>query len=276
MLNVPLVILLDIDGTLIGDISPQVIMYELKKRLKLPYNAKNLHEQLNSGIIRPHFKSFFNDLKDYGVEFFIYTASEKKWAEHIVKQIEATSGVKFNRPLFTRNNCQLVNGEYKKSIAHVLPSVVKCLKKKYNNLTVASLRNMVMAIDNNNVYSSVDRKNLVLCDTYPYSSPENIPLYINRSLFDKHSSVIMNLLSSYYPSIKYTTSYMKFEKQYYIYYVQMLDKTLKLKSVTSLDTLFKTIRNFIINKNISTFNENVVQYLNTKLHSQKNETRTFF
>lgn len=276
MLNVPLVILLDIDGTLIGDISPQVVMYELKKRLKLPYNAKNLHDQLNSGIIRPNFKAFFNDLKDYGIEFFIYTASEKKWAENIVKQIESTSGVKFNRPLFTRNNCQLLNGEYKKSISHVLPSVIKCLKKKYNNLTAASLRNMVMAIDNNNVYNTSDKKSLVLCDTYQYSSPENIPCYVNKTLFDQHSSLVMSVLSSYYPSMKYTTNYMKFEKQYYIHYVQMLDKTLRMKGVTSLDTLFKTIRNFIINKSISSFNENVVQYLNTKLHNQKNETRAFF
>jgi hypothetical protein len=267
MLNVPLVILLDIDGTLIGDISPQVVMYELKKRLKLPYSARNLHDQLNNGIIRPNFNAFFNDLKDHGVEFFIYTASEKKWAEHIVKQIETTTGVKFNRPLFTRNNCLLVNGEYKKSITHVLPSVIKCLTNKYNNLTTASLRNMVMAIDNNNVYNTSDRKNLLLCDTYQYSSPENVPCFVNKMLFDQHHSVVMSILSSYYPYMKYTTNYMKFEKQYYIHYIQMLDKSLKLKGTSSLDTLFKTIRNFIVGKNVLTFNENVVQYLNTKLHT---------
>lgn len=276
MQTTPLVILLDIDGTLIGDISPQVVMYELKKRIKLPYNSKNLHDQLNNGIIRPNFKAFFDDLKGYGVEFFIYTASEKRWAENIVKNIEATTGVKFNRPLFTRNNCHLVNGEYKKSISHVLPSVLKCLKKKYNNLTASSLKNMVMAIDNNNVYNSNERKNLVLCDTYNYSTPENIPSYVNKALFDQHSSPIMSVVASYYPNMKYTSNYMKFERQYYMHYVQMLDKSLKLKSTISLDPLFKTIRNFIINKNITSFNEKVVQYLNTKLHSQKNEVRTFF
>jgi hypothetical protein len=266
MLNNPLVILLDIDGTLIGDISPQVVLYELKRRIKFPYNIKNLHDQLNNGIIRPNFNGFFNDLKDHGVEFFIYTASEKKWAEYIVKHIEISTGVKFNRPLFTRNNCQSINGEYKKSISYVLPSVVKSLKKKYTNITTSSLKNMVMAIDNNNVYSANDRKSLLLCETYPYSSPDNIPMFVNKTTFDQHNGVVMSVLASFYPSMKHTTNYMKFEKQFYMHYIQMLEKSVKLKNTVPLDTLFKTIRNIIIGKNIVTFNEHVVQYINTKLH----------
>lgn len=280
MLTIPLVVLLDIDGTLIGDITPQVIMYELKQRAKLPYNNKLLQEKLRNGIIRPNFKLFFNDLRAHGIEFFIYTSSEKKWAEHIVKQIELSSDVKFNRPIFARNYCHVVNGDYKKSISAVKPAIIKTLKKKYDGINSNSLKNMIMAIDNNTVYEGGDKKNLLLCDTYNYSIPENLPLTINKNVFEKNHSTVMNILLAYFPKLKVTSNYMKFEKQFYTEYVNTLSNTLKEKQHSVYDILFKTIRNFIIGKNISTFNENVVQYLNNKLQSNKNggcaKTRSFF
>lgn len=273
MLKIPLVVLLDIDGTLIGDITPQVIMYELKQRAKLSYNNKSLQEKLKSGIIRPNFKMFFNDLKEHGVEFFIYTSSEKKWAEHIVKQIEVTCDVKFNRPIFARNYCHMVNGDYKKSISTVKGAIVKTLKKKYNNITANSLKNMIMAIDNNMVYEGNDKKNLLLCDTYNFQMPENLPLTINKNIFESKHNIIMNIITAYFPRLKYTNNYMKFEKQFYTEYISAINDTLKQRSQSSYDILFKSIRNFIIGKNITSFNENILQYLNNKLHTFTNTTK---
>jgi hypothetical protein len=275
MLNSPLVILLDIDGTLIGDITPQVCLYEIKKRCnKVPMNVKHLHSNLQEGIIRPHFKKFFHDLRAHGVEFFIYTSSEKKWAEYIVKQIESVTDTKFNRPLFTRNNCKLINGDYKKSIASVTPAIIKTLKKKYNNITPASLKNMIMAIDNNNVYERVDYQNLLLCPTYRYKIPENIPALISKDIFAAHNAPIMSVLSSYYPNIKHTNNYFRFQRQIYINYVSMLTDMLKERESANNDKLFSLVNSFIITKNISTFKANVVQYLNNKV--KNDTTRSFF
>ncbi len=274
----PLVILLDIDGTLIGDITPQVLMYELSNRLKgqirLQNMNKNVQDKLRNGIVRPHFKQFFTDLSYYGVEFFIYTASEKKWAEYIVKQIESAYNIKFNRPIFTRNNCEVTNREYKKSIASIKPALYKCLKKKYPSLKVDDLKNKIMAIDNNQVYNSQESKQLLHCTTYDYSLPENIVLNVNKNIFEKHTNMINSILMSYFSGFKYTTNYLRFEKQFYFKYIDDLTVALR-KGQDDQDALFKTVRNFIVNKKIKTFNENVVQYLNNKVKPSKNDS-TFF
>lgn len=265
----PLIILLDIDGTLIGDITPQVVMYEIiksiRKRSKLPYNIKQLHDKLRSGIIRPYFKEFFNELKEYGVEIFIYTASEKTWAEYIVKHIEIATGVKFNRPLFTRNDCEVINGEYKKSISKVRPMITRSLTKKYGKIDPSKFNNMIMPIDNNPVYYGEEAKNLLLCDTYNFNIPENIPAVINKELFEIHGSLVMSILSGYYPKLKFTKNFMKFERQFYYKYVDDLNNSIKQRDSSHSDNLFKTIKNFIIYKKISSFNEGIVKYLNSKI-----------
>lgn len=274
----PLVILLDIDGTLIGDITPQAMMYDISNTLKgqyrVQFTAKHVQSRLRSGVTRPFAREFVKDLQAYGVEFFIYTASEKRWAEYIVKQIEAAHGIKFNRPLFTRNDCQVVNGEYKKSISRVLPSVVRCLKKRYPRLTGADLRDMVIAIDNNPVYSHQDSKSLVLCSTYNYSLPENLPAHITKEAFERHHGDICSIISGYYRyfrNMKVTPNFMKFERQFYFRYIDALTAALKERKEAATDPLFKTIRNFILSKNIKSFNEKVVQYLNTRINGRPTE-----
>jgi hypothetical protein len=93
----------------------------------------------------------------------------------------------------------------------------------------------------------------------------NIPKHI----FDKHTSLINNVIMSYYSGFKYTTNYYKFEKQFYTKYIEDLSTALRMGQ-NDPDFLFKTIRNFILNKKIKTFNEYVVQYLNNKIdHSNK-------
>lgn len=271
MQRTPLVILLDIDGTLLGDISPQVIMYELGNRLKgqtrLGFTGKNIEDRLQNGVIRPYFKSFIKELQEYGVEFFIYTASQKKWAEYIIKLVEKANEVKFNRPLFTRNNCDLVNGEVQKSIQRVLPQVVKTLKRKYPGITRESMRNMVMAIDNTQVYNASESKFLLHCKTYDFMYPENIPLYISRSIFDKHNGMVMAILTSYIDCMRNTSNYFKFQKCFYQYYIESLNRM--MQSPTSHDALFKILRVYIIKKKITSFSENVVKYLNKKITSIK-------
>ena len=147
------------------------------------------------------------------------------------------------------------------------------LKKKYNNITANSLKNMIMAIDNNMVYEGNDKKNLLLCDTYNFQMPENLPLTINKNIFESKHNIIMNIITAYFPRLKYTNNYMKFEKQFYTEYISAINDTLKQRSQSSYDILFKSIRNFIIGKNITSFNENILQYLNNKLHTFTNTTK---
>ena len=135
----PLIIVLDMDGTIIGDIRPQLQLVELHKSLKSQdkrvnvLNVKDFQSRLRSGIVRPHLSKFIKKLKEYNnnIEFFIYTASEKKWAHFLVPHIEKAVGVKFNRPIFTRDDC---TPDYKKTVSNIIGGILKSLKKKYGVL----------------------------------------------------------------------------------------------------------------------------------------------
>ena len=81
------IIAIDIDGTIQGDITPQVNEYTLINKIGLKYNSKNyLQEDYQKGLLRPFFVNFIDVFKKRKpqIELFIYTASEPGWANTIV------------------------------------------------------------------------------------------------------------------------------------------------------------------------------------------------
>ena len=169
----PVIIVLDIDGTLIGDITPQITLYDLYTTLRtkeLKMNMKDFMYKLKAGVIRPYLGKFMKKLHfSYtgNIEYFIYTSAEKKWVHFLIPQIEKVIGIKFNKPLFTRDNCTLRNGEYKKNLDSVLPKIVKTLTKKYGKMNTESVRDRIMVIDNNgSVYDDKDKPYVLVCPTY--------------------------------------------------------------------------------------------------------------
>jgi len=278
--SAPLVILLDIDGTLIGDITPQVVMYELANRIKQSQHkvqpkpqlsTQELQDKLREGIVRPHFKTFMNEMHNAGVEVFIYTASEKKWAEFLVKNIELAYKVKFPRPLFTRNHCTIKNGECVKKISTVLPYVVKTLNRKYAaKFTPADFANNIMIVDNNNVYHKDDQDKMVLCGTYKYRCPENIASQFTRSSYNIYSPYIHDVMVSYLDNYKPMKSFVRFEKQFYTDYVSSITNVISQRDECMNDSLFKIITWCIVNKNLKSFTKNNIKYINWKLqHGNK-------
>ena len=90
MKNIALVI--DIDGTMIGNVATQRMLFAMAK------------DKFNVGKIpmRPHFIKFVKTHPD--AELFIYTASVSDWAEFLISHIESKYDIKFNRPLFSRES----------------------------------------------------------------------------------------------------------------------------------------------------------------------------
>lgn len=258
-----LVLLLDIDGTLIGNISPQLMLWDMGSKIHLkPSIVKSaIQQSLKNGVVRPYFKEFFDGLSAHGVEFFIYTASEKHWAEYIVKQIEQAYNVKFNRPLFTRNNCTPCGGDYTKHIHKVMPAIMRTLKRKHTYLTFKDLRNRVIAVDNNQVYK--DPRQLILCETYDMYLPENIPAIVSQTEYSKHHDVLHQLLHSYKFFMKKTSNYLKFQRHYYASYITYLTAALQLKQKP--DTFFRVLKEIIVHRGIQTFTEDNIKLINAKL-----------
>jgi hypothetical protein len=263
----PYIFILDIDGTLIGDISQQVMIYDIVQEIKknrgiINFNINNLIYKLKNGIIRPHLIQFINDIKKYyqHVEFFIYTASQKKWADFLIKIIEKSLGITFNRPIFTRNDCIYINGEYKKNLFRIKGRIINCLKKKYKDLLLIDINNKLLMIDNSRVFQSVDNDSVIYCPTYSFKYPENIPCIINKELYDKYFKNIHTIINRYIPNIPLTSNYIKFQRYYYPLYVNDI---IQLKIID--DKFLLLLRDLLISKNIKTFDHKNVSYLNNKL-----------
>ena len=115
------VFIIDLDGTIIGDCIYQVELYKLslilnKLKIKIKINdiLKDCYKE-KTKLIRPYFKLFLEKMREIypSSHFYIYTASEKKWAEKELMIIEKVLNFKFNRPIFTRNDCIIYKREDK-------------------------------------------------------------------------------------------------------------------------------------------------------------------
>lgn len=265
------IFLLDIDGTLCGDVIWQVFVWEMfneinktKQQKKINYSKKILQSKLKSGLVRPYFKQFFEACVLNNVQIFIYTASETRWATFLIKNIEEAFNIKFNKPIFTRKHCKYVNGDYVKSISHVAPMILRSLRKNNKNLTYKDIIDKIIPIDNNHVYNEKDDKRLIYCKTYSYIQPENIPSLLNVETYVNNYRTIYTLFHKYgFFNMIRTKSFLKFEKQYYELYIDVLNRIFKMKEDIIKDNLFKLLRKVVnMNKNIT---ENFVALINTKL-----------
>lgn len=193
----PRVLLLDIDGTVIGRIASAVSEHTV---LVLSHEGKDdaasrraaekamrasLVTRLRHGIIRPGFYDFCREVGRPGqaIELFVYTAADDRWAAFIVSCIELAVGVQFNRPLFTRRDCVLGPVQegpprlapLRKSLALVMPVILARLRRKgYGRAVlpdVAALRDRIALIDNtpNVGLHACDTARLIACPSYMFA-----------------------------------------------------------------------------------------------------------
>lgn len=199
----PIVIVLDIDGTIVGDITYQVCEWELLHSVqpsKLKAFKQTLMRDLANGLIRPHFADFATSLRSYheNVELFIYTASDDKWAQFLIPCIEQVTGIAINRPIFSRKHCIPTGGSINKSLNDIAPTIHSRLKKKYGaDLPPMKLMMRSMCIiDNNNVLTDAQHK-CVLCPTYSYIHPYDVLKHIEEDVIEKQQKTVSRLLAGY-------------------------------------------------------------------------------
>lgn len=271
MNNSTTVILIDLDGTIIGDISQQIMSFEIWKGLKNScekyiFDLANFRETLKNGMIRPGFDTFLKAMINHfgNIDVFIYTASEKTWAEFVIKQIEIVLGIKFNRPIFSREHCVQQEREYKKSISYVKKQMLRCLVKKYGQQR-AHVQSMLI-IDNNNVYGSYDQKHLLLCPSYNYRIPENIPASIKQKCYEEHYQKINSILRKYIQTpLTPSRDFWLFQKEFYTYYTYFINAIVKSNSKYMKDNFWNLLKDIVITEDIRVFNEKNIRMLNKHL-----------
>jgi ribosomal protein L31E len=189
------VFILDLDGTIIGDCIYQSEIYKISlilNKLKIKIKINDILDDYyneKSKLIRPDFIYFMETVRKLYTSclFYIYTASEKKWAEKEIGIIEKNLNIKFDRPIFTRNDCieQMVNNKiiYKKSIE----AIKRKIKVKDPEIII---------IDDNDVYLD-NTERLIKCKSYNYKYFCNywdyIPIdKIKNSIFINYLTTLIN------------------------------------------------------------------------------------
>lgn len=191
MLQPPLVVFIDIDGTLVGDVTYILAKWDLVRRAAVKGSMKSLKAEvghcLRTGLLRPHVSSSLKQIKDIydgRIYFFLFTASEKTWADFLVPCIEKELGFKFQRPVFTRRDCLIDKDQYQKSLKCLLPRVSASLSKTGvvelgGKLQPHHLQEHCVLIDNTYVIHEAEKHKLIKCPTYnsvmPYDVLYNIP-----------------------------------------------------------------------------------------------------
>ena len=252
----PFVFLFDIDGTIIGEILPQVCEWEiinLFDKSKLTQFKKNLCSQLKTGLIRSGFTTYldFLKLKHPTAEFFIYTASDGIWAQFLVPCIESVIGIQFHRPLFTRKHCNfnapLTKGthqHHQKSISGILPILLKKLKVQYPDVTEKHIMNNICLIDNNHVLSQPESRKLIMCPSYYYIDVYDIIRLIPEEILMSQYGDISIILKKYGFFPKTDTrniSFLVFKKMYFEYVASWIKE--KLKQSSQIDNFWPKLGN---------------------------------
>jgi hypothetical protein len=196
----PIVILLDFDGTIVGDV--QWLAFEHSLIQSIGSGCRNMPRfmisDFKSGVLRPHFKQFIDHVKRYVpyIEFYIYTASTTEWASYIIPRVEKTLGVSLNRPLFTREHCTYKDGKYSKNLATVMPIIAKRLAKTYAPVKANGVHGIRSAfLIDNTPDVLTEHANLVLCPTYDYQ----LPIDVFRQL---QSQIPVNVFAQHYMSLR--------------------------------------------------------------------------
>lgn len=194
--RLPVIFIIDWDGTIAGRVEYQSHVYALLKSLR-KYKAVKGYDPTwafspATKLIRPGLKDWMTTMRQFygdgNVFFFIYTASETAWAEYEIKIVEKSHGIQFHRPLFTRKQCKMdATGGYVKSIDAIFPTVARAVGAAQKRAFTKPerefiLANKLMVIDNNAVYTDrTDR--LLLCPDYRYAVFENLQSIIPRELY---------------------------------------------------------------------------------------------
>jgi len=268
------VILIDLDGTIIGDISQQIMSFELWKGVKnscskYTFDLVDFREKLKYGMIRPGFDTFLRAAKTHfgNIDIFIYTASEKSWAEFIIKQIETVIGFKFNRPIFSRDHCVQQNREYKKSISYIKKQMIRCINKKYGS-QVTNVQSLLI-IDNNDVYGSNEQKHLLLCPSYNYRIPENIVCSMKQKCYEDNFQKVHSILRKYIQMpLTPSRDFILFQKEFYSYYVYFINAIAKSNNKYAKDNFWALLKDMLITEDIRVFNEKNIRMLNRHIRRE--------
>lgn len=272
--HIPHIFILDLDGTIIGDCTYQCDIYNIENimkknsiKIKNPNSLIKCYKK-KSKLIRPYFLYFLNKMKKIFPNslFYIYTASEKTWAHKEIALIEKTHDIRFNRPIFTRDDCIVgSDNSYKKSVKKVLPKIIRSIKIKNLN----NIKDKIMVIDNNQTFIDYN-DNFLLCPTYNYTLFDNLWEKIPKEslkIKDIHSTIKSLIYANKLCNLCHHGDNNM--KQLEIIYEWLFNKHKTINKDNRKyenDKFWKFLSNLIVKNNITIFNKDTIRFLQKNIN----------
>ncbi len=265
-MNNELIIIIDLDGTIIGNCYYQSEVYNIDNIHK-KFNIKSISNnnlnnsyKENSKLIRPYFTFFYKNIKKKYPNslFFIYTASDDKWAKKEITLIEKNFDIKFNRPILSRKDCILnSNNEYKKSFTKILPKIKKHIKN------INDINDNLLIIDNNNTFIDY-HQNFIKCKSYNYIHFIDLWDSINKNFYkyNELNNYINYLINTNKIFKYYDKNNEKKIEQYLKWKYKKYKKINKNNKKDNNDIFWKNITNIIINNNFDKFDKDTIYKIN--------------
>lgn len=273
--TVPLVIYLDFDGTIIGDITPQVTEWEIVSKFS-PKELKSYKESLRAdvavgNIMRTGLPKMLSTIKSShpNVEFYIYTASDGVWANTVIPCVEAAADIQFNRPILSRKNC--LQQTMEKSLRLIAPIVYRRLKTKYTALKSADqvYQNSIL-IDNTDVLIDEERHRCIQCPTYngTYWTDllRHVPIDTQKRNYLEISIVLRSIGLFPKVSSKEHFTFDEFRAMYYHALSEHIKSSLKDRKKNKSDNLWPVLTKILLNARIDKgLGDSTSKYIKKKL-----------
>lgn len=170
----PVIVVFDLDGTIIGPSNFVSCLWLIMKQFvtqDMEESARRckeiIIESLRSKLARPHFKEFIDALhkKFEFVELFVYTAAGADWTEFVIGCVEDALNIRFNRPLFSREQYTFYGSKH---LTNIIPEIQSSLKDKHGFIPSSVLHDTTIVFeDNPDVYTDAkDCMRIFKCPTY--------------------------------------------------------------------------------------------------------------
>lgn len=276
----PYIFIFDIDNCIIGNVDYPIIECNLLEIIKMSCDSKNITKkckkninfvnELKKGLLRPYFVNFIKFIKKKykNVELYVYTNSSYSWTHGgLVENIEKASGVKFNKPYFTRENS---NFDLTKSLTNVYKIIVKNLVKKYRSLNNKNMikelfKNKVVFIDNikDNLNDYPEKQ--ITCPSYDFNYPYDILKKVKKKYIFKNEIFkeknIDKFIETNIKSPKFykkqTNKITNLEKAKWNYFKK------KDKSLNKKDLFYKKLKEILKKNKIDKFTNENIELINS-------------
>lgn len=217
----PWVFVLDLDGTVVGDVAAYACEHALlvAHGARLDGFKRALVDAMDDGLVRPGFGRLLDALARADARLFVYTASEGAWARVLVGCIARRYGVRVEH-VFCRASCAKDRDtfELRKSVARIYPRVRKILAREGVVLGGDASAHVVVVDDSPDAYPPSEAAMVVRAPPYAgRPTPHDVTRFLAPATLRRRFGDVADALEAcgVVAARPSTTSYAEFLRSYH-------------------------------------------------------------